>query len=212
MKKLLLPLLLAIATIAVSCTNSAEKKEDKNCSENKKSACCDSKKECKDAKTYANLDEMLKDADNMVGKPVTFTGRVNHVCSHSGRRCFVMGEDPKTKIRVEAKGEFGKFDKSVVNQNVTFTGVLQENRIDEEYLAKWEDGLKKREAENAKKEEEHDHAEGEAHEHEHDHGSEDRACRAGYAKIETLRNKIKESGKGYYSVYFVDGMKYVINK
>lgn len=49
------------------------------------------------------VEDILKDAENNLGKEVTLKGYITHTCKHSGRRCFVMGNDQKTTIRVEAK-------------------------------------------------------------------------------------------------------------
>lgn len=84
------------------------------------------------------VDSLLAQADNLVDSLVTFEGVCTHTCKHGATKMFVMGSDESQTVRVEA-GELGSFDTKVVNSNVTVTGHLREERIDEAYLAQWEE-------------------------------------------------------------------------
>ena len=53
------------------------------------------------------VEDVLAKAEESVGKEITVKGLVSHTCKHSGRRCFIVGADGKTSIRVEAKGDIG---------------------------------------------------------------------------------------------------------
>ena len=59
------------------------------------------------------LDSLLKVADRMVDQTVTVRGFVTHTCKHSGKRCFIVGDDPNTSFRVEAGGEIGGFNREL---------------------------------------------------------------------------------------------------
>ena len=39
------------------------------------------------------VEEILQHAEQEVGKEILLKGFVTHTCKHSGRRCFVMGND-----------------------------------------------------------------------------------------------------------------------
>ena len=79
------------------------------------------------------VDDVLAHADTLVGKTVTLEGVCTHICSHGGRKIFLMGSDDTQTIRIEG-GRIGKFAPECVNKVVTVEGIVREDRIDEEYL------------------------------------------------------------------------------
>lgn len=83
------------------------------------------------------VDDLLSAADSLVGKTVTFEGVCTHTCKHGARKIFLMGSDDTRVIRVES-GDLGSFDPQCVNSVVRVTGRLDEQRVDEAYLARWE--------------------------------------------------------------------------
>lgn len=136
-------------------------------------------------------------AVNLVGKPVEIKGTVIHVCKHGGTKCFVIGEDEKTKLKVDA-GSIEKFEKELEGSDVILRGVVAELRVDKEYLDNKEKEALAKVDEQEKKEEkpgENCAMEGK----EEDHHSKEAALK----EINALRAELKESGKeflGYYSL------------
>lgn len=139
-----------------------------------------------DVKAY-KLDSLLKDADQLIDKTVTVRGFVTHTCKHSGKRCFIVGDDPNTSFRVEAKGEIGGFNRELIGSELAITGIVKERRMTKEYIAQYEEEV------NEKKAKEDGSAE---------------TCEAELKNIQGMREWMKANNKDYYSIYYMDGEKY----
>lgn len=83
------------------------------------------------------IDSLLANAEVLAGQEVTIEGVCTHTCKHGATKIFLMGSDDTQTIRVEA-GELGSFDTKCVNNIVRVTGQLKEQRVDEDYLQRWE--------------------------------------------------------------------------
>ncbi len=135
-----------------------------------------------------SLDNLMKNAEQNVGKEVFVKGLVDHVCEHSGRRCFLVNDDEKLSIRVEAGGEIKGFNKELSGSIIAVKGKLQIQKITAENINEFEEKVK------AQK----DTEEGGKH------------CDAQMANIQKMRTWMKEHGKNYYPKYFVEGIEYEI--
>ncbi|MDR3117989.1 MAG: hypothetical protein LBU44_00965 [Mediterranea sp.] len=140
------------------------------------------------AGTY-KLDELLADAEQLVNKTVTVKGFVTHTCKHSGKRCFIVGDDQKTTLRVEAKGEIGGFNRELIGSELAITGVVKERRISKEYLDQYEKEVNEQKAKE----------DGSAEQCEHE-----------LSNIKGIREWMKDHGKDHYSTYYMDGERYDI--
>lgn len=134
------------------------------------------------------LDDLMSYVDENVDKPVSVTGYVTHTCKHSGRRCFLAGESQKYTVRVEAKGNIGGFNKELTGTKIKVDGTLRERRLTTSEINAMEETI---EAKRIK-----------------DDGSAE-ACDTETANVEKMRAWMKENGKDYYSIYFIDGEDYV---
>ena len=150
------------------------------------------------------IDSLLANAENLVGKEVTIEGVCTHTCKHGAKKIFLMGSDDTQVIRVEA-GTLGAFDPKCVNSIVRVTGTLKEQRIDEAYLQNWEAQLKAQSAEK--------HGTGEA-----GCDSEKKArgetANTPEARIADFRAKIADrkanTGKEYLSFYYMEANSYEV--
>jgi hypothetical protein len=88
------------------------------------------------------VDELMATPDKFVNQQVTFIGLADHVCRETGKKMFLVGTDPKNRIRVNTGDNMGTFDIALEGNNVTVTGKFVELRITEEYLKNWEAELK----------------------------------------------------------------------
>ena len=77
------------------------------------------------------LDDILSKAETLEGQEVILRGKITHTCKHSGRRCFIVGKDGKTSIRVEAKGNIGGFNRELIGSEVAVKGILRANKMTE---------------------------------------------------------------------------------
>ena len=134
------------------------------------------------------LDDLMAVAGQEVNNTITVIGYVTHICKHSGKRCFIVGESQKVSMRVEAKGEIGRFNRKVTGSKLAITGVLKEQRLSQEYIDEMEKGvdLKKEEA------------------------GENESCAAKLSSISNMRKWMKEHNKDYYAIYYLDGLNFEI--
>ena len=130
--------------------------------------------------TVFTLDSLLNHAESYVDKSVTVRGFVTHTCKHSGRRCFITDESQKSTLKVEAKGEITGFNRELVGSEIEVTGILHENRLTIADIDEMEKEME---------------------------DSSD-ACSSDAANIKKMRDWMKEKGKDYYPVYYIDGEKY----
>lgn len=139
-----------------------------------------------DVNTF-ELSELFANADNYIGKPVNVSGYVTHVCSHSGRKCFLEDENQKFSIRVEATDKIGSFDQELVGAEIKVSGILQETRLTEQQICDQETMVEEQ-LQNEEITEE--------------------SCEASKANIAKMREWMENNGKDYYAVYFIDGESY----
>lgn len=190
MKKLFSAFIVAVMAVAMTACGSKQKNNA-----------------AQEEATVMNVDQLLADAPALVDSTVTFEGVCSHTCKHGATKMFLIGTDDSKTIRVEAC-DLGSFDAKVIHQPVTVTGILREQRIDEEYLAQWEEQVK---AQTAK-------AHGEGNEAGCDTERAARGMESSTAEgqIAEYRARIAErdslEGKPYVSFYYVDAKSYKINE
>ncbi|MGV8963858.1 MAG: hypothetical protein ACOH2V_10840 [Candidatus Saccharimonadaceae bacterium] len=88
--------------------------------------------------TILSVDDLLAVADQEVNQPIMVEGICTHVCSHGGKKLFLMGSDDSKTIRVESSNAILTFKPECAHSQVNVKGILKEERIDEAYLTKWE--------------------------------------------------------------------------
>ena len=192
MKKVNLLLIALASVMAFSSCNSNKKTETEN--------------ETETIQTIVTVDELLANAEQEIDNVVLLEGVCTQICSHGGKKLFLMGDDDSKTIRVEASDDIGAFKPESVNSIVKVKGTLKEERIDEAYLTQWEARL----------------AEGVVDEHGEDgEGCETELKAQGQeeldsetARIKDFREKIavrnETEGKNYLSFYYVEAIEYTI--
>lgn len=120
MKKIVFVLVLALAVI--SC-----KTDDKKAGATNKTA------ETAEIPFLA-LGEFDAKAGEFVNKEVKVKGIVDHVCKHSGKKVFLVTDKGDVHINGEER-----FDEALTGNEITFTGIVVEERIDEAYCLKMEE-------------------------------------------------------------------------
>lgn len=175
-------ILLTLAVFA-ACTNQGQKSEETK--ENEIAA--------------VTVDEVAADMTAFVDKNIVIKGTVNHVCSHGGKRMFIMGKDPDVAIKITPNDEIGVFEKELEGSHVKVTGVMKELRIDEAYVA----NLEKEIAEGSDNEAIHDHSGGE-------HDETEEVDDEKKAQIEAMREQIAASENGYYSQFWIEAGKFEV--
>lgn len=133
------------------------------------------------------LEDILDSASAYVDKEIVIRGIVDHTCTHSGRRCFLLGKDPSLTMRVEAKGNIGGFNRELSGSEIAVKGTLREKFISEEEIKAMEQQL----AEKVEKEGA-DHCDSEA------------------KAIQSMRKWMKDNNRDAFSEYYVDGTDFEV--
>lgn len=154
------------------------------------------------------VDDVLANADSLKNTEITVEGICTHICQHGGKKIFLMGSNDSISLRCEADDKIGQFNPDVVNNLVQVTGILEEERIDEAYLAEWEEMLK---AETAEKHGEDTEA-GCATEKKN--RGEEAEADTPEKRIAAFRERIAqreaEEGKNYLSFYYLNANQYEV--
>ena len=93
--------------------------------------------------TVANFDSL---AGKFIGKEIQIEGLVDHVCRHSGKRMFLVQTEGEGRVKVVTGETIPAFDVALEGNEVIVKGIVDELRVDEQYLAEWEKELKDQEA------------------------------------------------------------------
>ena len=134
-----------------------------------------------------SVEAILDSAASNVGKEVVIRGIVDHTCSHSGRRCFILGDNPELTMRVEAKGNIGGFNRELSGSELAIKGILREKFVSEEEIK----AMEQLAAEKAEKE-------GADH------------CDSEMKAIQSMRKWMKDNNKEAFSEYYIDGTDFEV--
>ena len=85
--------------------------------------------EIQDVKTQkiiaATIEELVASPSEFENQEVAIKGMVTHVCRHGGQKCFVVGEDGETQIRIVPGGDIDEFTIDLEGSTVAFRGVFR---------------------------------------------------------------------------------------
>jgi len=151
-------------------------------------ACSGNKKQAETPMISFELDQLMAVADQHVDSTLTVIGYVTHTCKHSGKRCFIVGESQKTSLRVESGGEIESFSPELIGSKLAITGSLKEFHLSGESINEMESNVKQLEQEEGMAE----------------------TCAAELSNISEMRQWMKDHGKSYYVIYYMEGLSYKI--
>lgn len=147
------------------------------------------------------VDQVLTSPDQYVDKSITIEGLCSHLCAHGGVKAFIQGNADNMQLRCEAfPGMDAPFPGEVVHKALKLTGILREQRIDENYLQSLENS----------------NIDGN-----HETGCDTERAAHGQQDIKTLNDRIadyrariaesvRNGGKDYLSFYYMDATCYEI--
>lgn len=127
-------LMVLTGALMVSCNQSANKEGAEN-------------QETEKVKIVtATVEEMLAQPSEYDGKEVAVSGMVTHVCRHGGQKCFIVGADGETQIRIVPGGDIDEFKIDMEGSTVAFKGTFKVSEVltqeyDEEHEAEVEGGM-----------------------------------------------------------------------
>ncbi len=157
-----------------------------------------------DAERVAEVVEMAKispdDFDslavNYVGKEIEVKGTIVHVCSHGGKRMFIFGEDSDKRVKITAGDDMAAFNTEWEGNDVAVVGVVDEFRIDEEYLATWQAEIEEKVASG-----DTEHSDEDEGLHTGEDGHEQATPEDELAQIDELRAEVAASGSDHLSYF-----------
>lgn len=147
------------------------------------------------------VDNFDAQAGDFIGKEVQIEGLVDHVCRHGGKRMFLVQTEGEGRVKVVTGETIPAFDVELEGHEVIVNGIVDELRVDEQYLAEWEKELTDQEAAESETAGAQEHAEG-SHTglgEQADQGTHD----AAWDQISGYRAQIAASEKGYLSFYSI---------
>ena len=156
------------------------------------------------ALTVANFDSL---AGQYIGQEVQVEGLVDHVCRHSGKRMFLILPDAAGRVKVVTGDNIASFDVELEGTDVIVRGVVDELRVDEQYLTEWETELEDQEAIEAQEAGEPEPAGTEGHAEGVHSGMGEQADQGthteAWEQIADYRAQIAASEKGYHSFFSI---------
>lgn len=73
----------------------------------------------------ATIEELVANPTEFENKEVAIKGMVSHVCKHGGQKCFVVGEDGETQIRLVPGGDIDEFKIDLEGSTIAIKGTLR---------------------------------------------------------------------------------------
>jgi hypothetical protein len=137
-----------------------------------------------------------QDAAKYVDSAVVIEGTVFHTCKYGGKRMFLVDGTDSILVEVTTGPDIPKFDEKLVGSRVRVFGTVKELRIDEKYLAEWENEVKNPKASET------------TGVHTGAKGHEDQGTREKLDQINAYRDQIRQSGKDHLSFYTVEALSF----
>ena len=76
---------------------------------------------------------LIEDPAEFEGKEISLEGKVVHVCKHSGKKMFIVGENPDIRLFISAGEEVAKFPMELQGSIVAVTGKLAKVEVGEKH-------------------------------------------------------------------------------
>jgi hypothetical protein len=149
------------------------------------------------------VDSFLATPEAWAGKDVIITGTVSHICKHSGKKLFLFSANEDKTVKIKAGGDHTTFDVKLQGSDVVVTGiVVEDEKIDANYLDEWEKEIKEMIAD---KDQKVCNEDGKAIKvQQGDTSCTHETVEDPYAPVKEFRKKLEESGKTYIPVYAIE--------
>ncbi len=103
--------LVTVAALLSSCGNTGKKEAS-------------STTEGTEATAKVEFAALIDNPDNYVGKSIVVEGKVVHVCTHSGKKLFIVGDNPDVRLFIQAGETMPKFPMELLGSTVVVEGTL----------------------------------------------------------------------------------------
>ena len=74
--------------------------------------------------TKVEFAALVENPGNFIGKKISVEGKVVHVCTMSGKKLFITGENPDVRLYVQAGEEMPKFPMELLGSEIVVEGTL----------------------------------------------------------------------------------------
>lgn len=132
-----------------------------------------------------NVKDLNNDEFEYKSGEVTVEGLCVHVCSHSGKKMFIVGENENDKLQILTSDKISVFDKKLEGSKVVVSGTLEEEKVTADDIAQMEAELMKEDPKTG----------------------EMCATEEDMKDINDMKERIAKSKKGYISFYTLIGTK-----
>lgn len=163
-------------------------------------SCSENNQETKptDEVPILNVLNFEQEAPKYIEKTIQLEGIVSHTCKHGGKRMFLIDKNDSLRVEIIAGKSVEKFGEDLVGSTVVVEGLVKEERVDEKFLADWENEVLQQKEEN--------HESTKLHSGESGHENDD--IQKKLNKINRLREELRASGKKYLSFFSVEATKF----
>ena len=110
MKRLMI-LLAIVCFISISCGNTGKKEVSSNSVITGKSE-------------KVEFAALVANPDNFIGKNIVVDGKVVHVCTETGKKMFIVGENPDIRLYIAAGENISKFPMELLGSEITVEGMI----------------------------------------------------------------------------------------
>jgi len=80
--------------------------------------------ETADNGTKVEFTSLIEDPGSFLGKTISVEGKVVHVCTMSGKKLFITGENPDIRLYVQAGENMPKFPMELLGSKIVVEGTL----------------------------------------------------------------------------------------
>lgn len=132
-----------------------------------------------------NVKDLNNDDFEYKSGEVSVEGLCVHVCSHSGKKMFIVGDDENDRLQILTSDKISVFDKNLEGSKVVVSGTLEEEKVTADDVAQMESEIMKEDPKTGKM----------------------CAAEEDMKDINEMKERIAKSKKGYISFYTMIGTK-----
>ena len=77
-----------------------------------------------DQGTKVVFSSLIENPDNYIDKNIIVEGKVVHVCTHSGKKLFIVGDNPDIRLFIAAGEDMPKFPMDLLGSEVVVEGII----------------------------------------------------------------------------------------
>ncbi|MFO7619925.1 MAG: hypothetical protein R6W81_01490 [Bacteroidales bacterium] len=104
--------ILAVALVLTSCGNKGSKI---------------SSSEADGSAAKVEFASLVEHPEDFVGKNISVEGKVVHVCMHSGKKMFIVGENPDIRLFITAGEDMPKFPTELLGSQIVVEGTIEQS-------------------------------------------------------------------------------------